>query len=62
MKSRVRILDDGPGSPKIEGNRINVMDVFYYLHRGHGWDVVHWVMPSLKRDEFDAVVDYVNEH
>jgi uncharacterized protein (DUF433 family) len=56
-----RIVDIGRG-PQIEGHRLTVMDVFYYLHRGRDFDFIHRAMPSLTRDEFDAVVDYVNEH
>src|SRR5437773_777242 len=57
----VRIVDIGRG-PQIEGHRLTVMDVFYYLHRGHDFDFIHQVMPSLTREEFDAVVLYVKEH
>lgn len=62
MKTQtVRIVDIGRG-PQIEGHRLTVMDVFYWLHRGYDFDVIHQVMPSLTREEFDAVVAYVNEH
>jgi uncharacterized protein (DUF433 family) len=57
----VRIVDIGRG-PQIEGHRLTVMDVFYYLHRGHDFDFIHRAMPSLTREQFDAVVEYVNEH
>jgi hypothetical protein len=57
----VQIVDHGRG-PQLSNSRITVLDVFYYLHRGHGFDVVHDVMPSLSRAEFDLIVDYVNEH
>ena len=57
----VRIVDIGRG-PQIEGHRLTVMDVFYYLHRGYDFDFIHRAMPSLTREEFDAVVEYVNEH
>ena len=59
--STIRIVDYGRG-PQIEGHRLTVMDVFYYLHRGRDFDFIHRVMPTLSRDEFDAVVEYVNEH
>jgi len=59
--STVRIIDIGRG-PQIEGHRLTVMDVFYYLHRGYDFDFIQRAMPSLKREEFDAVVEYVNEH
>ena len=58
----VRIVDYGRG-PQIEDHRITVMDVFYWLHRGYDFDFIHdQVMPSLRREEFDAVADYVKEH
>ncbi|MSR54345.1 MAG: hypothetical protein EXS09_13800 [Gemmataceae bacterium] len=61
MKTAVRIVDYGRG-PQLENNRLTVMDVFYYLHRGRDWDFIHMALPRLSRDEFDAVVDYVDEH
>lgn len=57
----VRIVDVGRG-PQIEGHRLTVMDVFYYLNRGRDFDFIHRAMPTLTRAEFDAVVDYVNDH
>src|SRR5438105_10025121 len=57
----VRIVDVGRG-PQIEGHRLTVMDVYYYLHRGYDFDFIHRAMPSLTPDQFDAVVAYVNEH
>jgi uncharacterized protein (DUF433 family) len=57
----VRIVDNGRG-PQIEGHRLTVMDVFYYLHRGYDFDFIHRAMPSLTREQFDAVLAYVNEH
>jgi hypothetical protein len=38
------------------------MDVFYYLLRGYDFDFIHGAMPSLTRDQFDAVVRYAREH
>jgi uncharacterized protein (DUF433 family) len=62
MKTQtVRIVDLGRG-PQIEGHRLTVMDVFYYLHRGYDFDFIHRAMPSLLREEFDAVVEYVSRH
>src|ERR1051326_8100047 len=58
---KVRIVDVGRG-PQIEGHRLTVMDVFYYLHRGYDFDFIHRAMPSLTREQFDAVTEYVNEH
>src|SRR5436309_13661872 len=57
----IQIVDLGRG-PQIEGHRLTVMDVFYYLHRGYDFDFIHMAMPSLTRAEFDAVVEYVNQH
>src|SRR5882757_5025610 len=57
----VQIVDYGRG-PQIADHRLTVMDVFYYLHRGHDFDFIHRAMPSLTREQFDAVVEYVNEH
>ncbi len=59
--TKVRIIDIGRG-PQIEGHRLTVLDVFYYLHRGRDFDFIHRAMPTLTRPEFDAVVEYVNEH
>jgi uncharacterized protein (DUF433 family) len=57
----VSIVDVGRG-PQIEGSRLTVMDVFYYLHRGYDFEFIHDAMPSLTRDQFHAVVEYVAEH
>jgi uncharacterized protein (DUF433 family) len=57
----VQIVDVGRG-PQIEGHRLTVMDVFYYLHRGHDFDFIHRAMPSLTREQFDAVVEYARAH
>ena len=57
----VRIIDVGRG-PQIEGHRLTVMDVFYYLHRGYDFEFIHRAMPSLTREQFDAVAVYVKEH
>ncbi len=57
----IRIVDVGRG-PQIEGHRLTVMDVFYYLHRGYDFAFIHQVMPSLTPEQFDTVVEYVNEH
>jgi hypothetical protein len=61
MKTAVRIVDYGRG-PQIEDSRLTVMDVFYYLHRDCDWDFIRRALPRLNRDEFDAVVAYVDEH
>lgn len=57
----IEIVDRGRG-PQIEGHRLTVMDVFYYLHRGYDFDFIHRAMPSLTRAQFDAVVEYVKNH
>jgi uncharacterized protein (DUF433 family) len=57
----IRIVDLGRG-PQIEGHRLTVMDVFYYLHRGYDFDFIHRAMPTLTRRQFDAVVEYVRDH
>jgi uncharacterized protein (DUF433 family) len=57
----VRIVDVDRG-PQIEGHRLTVMDVFYYLHRGRDFEFIHRAMPSLTREQFDAVLDFVKEH
>jgi uncharacterized protein (DUF433 family) len=49
-------------NPRLVDSRLTVMDVFYYLRRGRDFDFIHGAMPSLSRDQFDAVVEYVNEH
>jgi uncharacterized protein (DUF433 family) len=59
--NKVQIVDTGRG-PQIEGHRLTVMDVFYYLHRGYDFDFIHQAMPSLTRQQFDAVVEYVQAH
>jgi hypothetical protein len=56
-----RIVDLGRG-PQSEGSRLTVIDVFYYLHRDYDFDFIHLAMPSLTREQFDAVVDFVREH
>ncbi|MFO0810377.1 MAG: DUF433 domain-containing protein [Gemmataceae bacterium] len=61
MTRDIAIVDHGRG-PQIASHRLTVLDVFYYLHRGHDFDFIHRALPSLSRDEFDAVVAYVAEH
>ena len=62
MQTRtVRIVDVGRG-PQIEGHRLTVMDIFYYLHRGYDFEFIQQAMPSLTREQFDAVVEYVKVH
>jgi fructose-1,6-bisphosphatase/inositol monophosphatase family enzyme len=57
----IAIVDRGRG-PQLSSTRITVLDVFYYLHRGHDFDVIHKAMPTLSRQEFDVVVEYVKSH
>ena len=61
MTHDIQIIDRGRG-PQLSTSRITVLDVFYYLHRGYDFDFVQQAMPSLSREEFEAVVGYVNEH
>jgi uncharacterized protein (DUF433 family) len=58
---KVHIVDLGRG-PQIQGHRLTVMDIYYYLHRGYEFEFIHRAMPSLSREQFDAVVEYVKEH
>jgi len=57
----IEIVDRGRG-PQLSTTRITVMDIFYWLHRGDGWEEVHYGMPTLSREEFDVVVEYINQH
>lgn len=57
----IQIIDRGRG-PQLSTTRITVLDVFYYLHRGHNFDVIQQVMPTLSPEEFAVVVEYVNAH
>src|SRR5882762_6934160 len=57
----IQIVEIGRG-PQLSATRITVLDIFYYLHRGHDFDFIQAVMPSLSRQEFDVVVEYVNAH
>jgi hypothetical protein len=50
----VQIIDRGRG-PQLSTSRITVLDVFYYLHRGYDFTFIHRAMPSLSREEFDAI-------
>jgi len=61
MSTTIQIVDRGRG-PQLSTSRLTVLDVFYYLHRGHDFEFIHRAMPSLTREEFDAVVAYVHEH
>jgi hypothetical protein len=62
MKTQtIEIVDRGRG-PQLSTSRITVLDVFYYLHRGHGFDMVHQAMPSLTREEFDVIVAFTKSH
>ena len=61
MKTDIQIVDRGRG-PQLSTSRLTVLDVFYYLHRGYDFDFIHRAIPSLSREEFDAVVTYVTKH
>src|SRR5437016_6035866 len=58
---KIRIVNLGRG-PQIEGHRLTVTDVFYYLHRGYDFDFIHQAMPSLTREQFDVITKYVRNH
>src|ERR1019366_4449314 len=57
----IQIVDHGRG-PQLPTTRITVLDVFYYLHRGHDFEFIHRAMPSLSREEFDVVAEHVKHH
>ncbi len=57
----IAIVDRGRG-PQLSTCRITVLDVFCYLHRGYDFDFIQRAMPSLTREEFDAVSAYVKGH
>jgi uncharacterized protein (DUF433 family) len=57
----VRIVDIGRG-PQLEGHRLTVLDVFYYVHRGYEFDAIRDAMPSLTREQFDAIAAYIEDH
>ena len=57
----IGIVDRGRG-PQLSTSRITVLDIFYYLHRGHGFDVVQQAMPSLSWQEFGVVPEYIKAH
>jgi len=59
--NKVRIIDVGRG-PQIEGHRITVMDVFYYVHRDCDFEFIQTAMPSLKREEYEAAMEYIRGH
>lgn len=43
MKTEViEIVDRGRG-PQLSTTRITVLDIFYYLHRGHGFETCFFV-------------------
>ena len=54
----IEIVDRGRG-PQLSTTRITVSDVFYWLHRGDGWEEIHGHMPTLSRAEFDEVFQRV---
>jgi hypothetical protein len=58
---KIEIIDCGRG-PQLSTSRLTVLDVFYYLHRGHEFEFIHQALPRLSRTEFDVVLDYVNKH
>jgi hypothetical protein len=61
MTQPITITDCGRG-PQLSTSRITVLDVFYYLHRGDDFELIHRAMPTLTREEFDVVVEYIAAH
>jgi hypothetical protein len=57
----IQIVDRGRGT-QLSTTRITVLDILYYLYRGYDFEVIHEVMPTLSREEFDVVVEYVKSH
>ena len=57
----IQLVDRGRGL-QLSTSRITVMDVFYYLHRGYDFAVIHDIMPSLTHEEFDLIAAYVKDH
>jgi hypothetical protein len=57
----IEIVDRGRGA-QLSTSRITVLDVFYYLHRGHDFASIRQIMPNLTREEFDVVAAYVQQH
>jgi hypothetical protein len=57
----IEIVDRGRG-PQLSTTRLTVLDIFYYLHHGDDFDFIHRAIPTLTREEFDVVLDYVNKH
>jgi hypothetical protein len=55
------IIDRSRG-PQLSTSRITQLGAFYYLCRGDDFDLVHPAMPTLTREEFDVVVEYVEAH
>ncbi len=57
----IQIVDFGRG-PQLSTTRITVLDIFYYLHRGYDFSAIAEIMPTLSRQEFDVVAEYVKAH
>jgi uncharacterized protein (DUF433 family) len=57
----IKIVDHGRG-PQLSTTRITVLDIFYYLHRGYDFDAIQQIMPTLSREEFDVVAEYIKTH
>ncbi len=57
----IEIIDRGRG-PQLSTTRITVLDVFYWIHRGHGWEEIADLLPTLCRKEIDVVKEYVGKH
>ena len=57
----IEIVDRGCGA-QLSTSRITVLDIFYYLHRGHDLAFIQRVMPSLSRAEFNVAASYIQQH
>jgi uncharacterized protein (DUF433 family) len=57
----IEIVDRGRG-PQLSTTRITVLDVFYWIHRGHGWEEIPDLLPTLSHEEIAVVKDYVAKH
>src|ERR1700722_17267565 len=57
----IEIVDRGRG-PQLSTTRITVLDVFYWIHRGYGWEEISDLLPTLSLEEISVVKDYVAKH
>lgn len=62
METKTTMIVDRGRGPQLAASRITVLDVYYYLRRGHDFEFINRAMPSLTRADFAAVVAYIQEH